>query len=53
MTDNRDLDRPGRVAPSSPEAEEAVLGSILINPDTLLDVASFLQASDFFIVRFL
>src|SRR5580765_4730432 len=51
MTDNRDSDRPGRVAPSSPEAEEAVLGSILINPETLLEVAAFLQAGDFFIVR--
>ncbi len=40
-----------RIAPHSVEAEEAVLGSILINPEALLDVSSFLQAEDFFIVR--
>ena len=40
-----------RVAPHSVEAEEAVLGSILINPEVMLDVAPFLQADDFFIVR--
>ena len=38
-------------APHSVEAEEAVLGSILINPEALLDVAAFLQTEDFFIVR--
>ncbi|MBN1201815.1 MAG: replicative DNA helicase [Anaerolineae bacterium] len=43
--------RPDRMAPHSVEAEEAVLGSILINPDALFEVASFLQADDFFIVR--
>ncbi len=37
--------------PHSVEAEEAVLGSILINPDALFDVASFLQPEDFYIVR--
>ncbi len=39
------------MAPHSVEAEEAVLGSILINPESLYEVASFLQADDFFIVR--
>jgi len=43
--------RPDQMAPHSVEAEEAVLGSILINPDALFDVASFMQAEDFFIVR--
>ena len=43
--------RPEHMAPHSVEAEEAVLGSILINPDALFEVASFLQADDFFIVR--
>jgi replicative DNA helicase len=43
--------RPDQMAPHSVEAEEAVLGSILLNPDALFDVASFLQADDFFIVR--
>ncbi|MCD4684428.1 MAG: replicative DNA helicase, partial [Anaerolineae bacterium] len=37
--------------PHSVEAEEAVLGSILINPDAIFDVASFLQPEDFYIVR--
>jgi replicative DNA helicase len=39
------------MAPHSVEAEEAVLGSIMINPEALFEVASFLQADDFFIVR--
>lgn len=42
---------PDRMAPHSVEAEEAVLGSILLNPDALFEVASFLKADDFFIVR--
>ncbi|MBN1564997.1 MAG: replicative DNA helicase [Anaerolineae bacterium] len=42
---------PDRMAPHSIEAEEAVLGSILLNPDALFEVASFLSADDFFIVR--
>lgn len=37
--------------PKSIEAEEAVLGSILINPDALFEVLPFLKAEDFFIVR--
>ncbi len=37
--------------PHSIEAEEAVLGSILINPDALHEVASFLRADDFYLVR--
>lgn len=40
-----------QLAPNSPEGEEAVLGSILINPDALHEVAPFLQAGDFFIVK--
>ncbi len=51
MTDNTSSSSPDRVAPNSTEAEEAVLGSILINPEAMLEVASFLQPSDFFIVR--
>jgi replicative DNA helicase len=43
--------RPDRMVPHSAEAEEAVLGSILINPEALFEVASFLQAEDFFLVR--
>ena len=43
--------RPDRMAPHSVEAEEAVLGSILINPEALYEVAAFLQPEDFFIVK--
>lgn len=42
---------PEHLPPSSVEAEEAVLGAVLINADSLFKVASFLQASDFFIAR--
>src|SRR5215467_7289191 len=49
MTDNTPSG--DRVAPNSSEAEEAVLGSILINPEAILEVAAFLQPTDFFIVR--
>ena len=38
-------------APFSQEAEEAVLGAILINPDSYLTIASFLTTDDFFILR--
>lgn len=36
-----------RVVPQAIEAEEAVLGSVLINPDAYFDVAAFLRADDF------
>src|SRR5689334_7255119 len=42
--------QPMVLAPNSTEAEEAVLGSLLINPDCYLDL-TFLSANDFFIVR--
>ncbi len=51
MTQDSSPVRPDRMVPHSVEAEEAVLGSILINPDALLEVSSFLQAEDFFIER--
>jgi replicative DNA helicase len=51
MTEQSSISQPEKLAPNSPEAEEAVLGSILINPDAIFEVAAFLQASDFFIVR--
>lgn len=34
--------------PHNIEAEEAVLGSLLIDPDAILRVASFLDYKDFF-----
>ncbi|MBI5957477.1 MAG: replicative DNA helicase, partial [Chloroflexi bacterium] len=43
--------RPDQMSPHSVEAEEAVIGSVLLNPDALFEVASFLQPDDFFIVR--
>jgi replicative DNA helicase len=42
--------RTDQLAPHSVEAEEAVLGAILISPDAIYEV-SFLNADDFFIVR--
>ncbi len=38
-------------APMSQEAEQALLGSILIEPSVYLSVAAFLNADDFFIKR--
>ncbi len=40
-----------QVVPHSREAEEAVLGAIMINPEAYYDVAQFLQAEDFYIQR--
>jgi replicative DNA helicase len=39
------------LVPHSREAEEAVIGSILINPDAYYDVAQFLRDEDFYIHR--
>lgn len=39
---------PDKMAPHSVEAEEALLGSILINPDCLYDVIDFLKPDVFF-----
>lgn len=41
----------GEIAPHSQQAEEAVLGSVLINPDAFLEVSGFLISEDFFILR--
>jgi replicative DNA helicase len=38
-----------QVVPHSREAEEAVIGAILINPDAYYDVVEFLQADDFYL----
>lgn len=40
-----------QVVPHSIEAEEAVLGSVLINPEAYYDVAEFLKAEDFYLAR--
>jgi len=39
------------MAPHSVEAEEAVLGSILIDPEAIFRVSPLLHADDFFVVR--
>lgn len=37
--------------PHNREAEEAVLGAVLINPESYYDIAQSLQADDFYIIR--
>jgi len=37
-----------KLAPHDIEAEEAVIGSLLIDPDAILEVAGFLEPQDFF-----
>jgi replicative DNA helicase len=39
------------VTPHNREAEEAVVGAVLINPEAYYDLAQFLQPDDFYIVR--
>lgn len=40
-----------QTVPYSEEAEEAVIGAVLINPSAFLTVASFLKPEDFFLLR--
>jgi replicative DNA helicase len=40
-----------QVVPHSQEAEEAVIGAVMINPEAYYDVAQFLLANDFYIHR--
>lgn len=42
---------PEKLAPNSPESEQAVLCSILMDSNRLFDVSTFLQPVDFFIVK--
>jgi len=42
---------PKSLIPHSREAEEAVVGAVLINPEVYYDVAEFLQTGDFYIHR--
>ncbi len=37
-----------RFVPANPEAEQAVLGSALIDPDAIIKIAAFLKAEDFY-----
>jgi replicative DNA helicase len=41
----------GALAPFSQEAEEAVIGAVMVNPDALLAVATYLKPKDFYILR--
>jgi len=40
-----------QIVPHNSDAEEAVLGSILVNPESYYDVAQFLRSEDFYIHR--
>jgi replicative DNA helicase len=46
--DGETMNRSERMAPHNTEAEEAVLGSLLIDPDAIFKVASFLAPEDFY-----
>lgn len=37
--------------PFSQEAEEAVIGAVIVNPDAFVEVSAFLQPEDFYILR--
>jgi len=43
--------RPTQSIPHNREAEEAVLGAVLVNPEVFYEVAHFLSASDFYLHR--
>ena len=49
MTDTRVDFGPNHSALYALEAEEAVLGCVLINPDAYLEVSAFLKAGDFYL----
>jgi replicative DNA helicase len=42
---------PDKLQPHNVEAEEAVLGSILIDPDAIIRISTFLQSTDFYVER--
>ena len=42
---------PDKLQPHNIEAEEAVLGALLIDPDAIIRIATFLKAKDFFLQR--
>ncbi len=50
MTNQANL-RAGQPVPFSQEAEEAVIGAVLVNPRAFLTVATFLKADDFYLLR--
>jgi replicative DNA helicase len=46
-----EFNAPGRIAPHNEEAERSVLGSLLISPDRVPEVAEFIDEDDFFVAR--
>lgn len=42
---------PDKTVPSSIEAEEALLGSLMIDPDAIVEVATVVQPDDFYVQR--
>jgi replicative DNA helicase len=46
-----DEGRSGQELPYDRQAEEAVLGAVLVNPEVYYDVAHFLTADEFFLHR--
>lgn len=42
---------PDKLQPHNVESEEAVLGSLLIDPDAILRISTFLQPNDFYVER--
>ncbi|MFQ5577115.1 MAG: DnaB-like helicase N-terminal domain-containing protein, partial [Anaerolineae bacterium] len=42
---------PDKLQPHNIEAEEAVLGALLIDPDAIIRIATFLEPRDFFLQR--
>ena len=51
MTEKSTNSNEGQTIPHNREAEEAVLGSVLVNTDVYYDLAHFLSADDFFLHR--
>ncbi len=55
MTDFSEIDSSStpemQAQPHSRESEEAVLGSVLINPESYYEIAQIIQPNDFYIVR--
>ena len=51
MSDNNGQNSSPHIVPHSREAEEAVIGAVMINPETYYDVAQFLVADDFYLHR--
>ncbi len=48
ITASRDIEIPVKTIPANLEAERAVLGALLIDPDAIIKVANFLRPEDFF-----